>query len=104
VHTDADCFWFKNILSEFRKLKDYDLVGHIAYSHPSKIAKEIGFVLCCGLYYLKYNNKNRELIDKIMAQNISLLDDQVYLMNIYIQIIKALTMFPIRQLSTKILF
>ena len=78
LHTDADCFWFKNILVELRKLKDYDLVGHIAYGHPRQIVEQFGFVMCCGLYYLKYNNKNCDLIDRIMAQDISYVDDQVY--------------------------
>jgi hypothetical protein len=83
IHTDVDCFWFKNILVELRKLQDYDLVGHIAYGHPRQIVEKIGFVMCCGLYYLKYNNKNCDLIDKIMAQDISYVDDQVYF-NAYI--------------------
>lgn len=83
LHTDVDCLWFKNILVELRKLQDYDLVGHIAYGHPRQIVEKIGFVMCCGLYYLKYNNKNCGLIDKIMAQDISYVDDQVYF-NAYI--------------------
>jgi hypothetical protein len=83
IHTDVDCFWFKNILVELRKLQNYDLVGHIAYGHPRQIVEKIGFVMCCGLYYLKYNNKNCDLIDKIMAQDISYVDDQVYF-NAYI--------------------
>jgi hypothetical protein len=83
IHTDVDCFWFKNILVELRKLQGYDLVGHIAYGHPRQIVEKFGFVMCCGLYYLKYNNKNCDLIDKIMAQDISYVDDQVYF-NAYI--------------------
>uniref|UniRef100_A0A6C0JG03 Nucleotide-diphospho-sugar transferase domain-containing protein n=1 Tax=viral metagenome TaxID=1070528 RepID=A0A6C0JG03_9ZZZZ len=80
LHTDADCFWFKNILTELRSEStlSYDLIGHVAYGHPIQIVEKIGFVMCCGLYYLKYNYKNRTFIDRIMSQDISYVDDQVY--------------------------
>lgn len=82
LHTDTDCFWFKNILAELRTNNNtvcgYDLIGHVAYGHPIQIVEKIGFVMCCGLYYLKYNDKNRTFIDKILAQDISYIDDQVY--------------------------
>jgi len=91
LHTDADCFWFKNILTEFEKknncgndsVASYDLIGHVAFGHPIQIVEKIGFVMCCGLYYLKYNDKNRTFIDRIMSQDISYIDDQVYF-NAYI--------------------
>lgn len=86
LHTDADCFWFKNILAELKTNmvnENYDLVAHIAYGHPIQIVEKIGFVMCCGLYYLKYNDKNRMFIDRVIAQDISYVDDQVYF-NAYI--------------------
>lgn len=78
IHTDVDCFWFKNVLSLFEQLEDYDLVGHVAFGHPIQIVEQIGFVMCCGLYMLRYNNKNMRFLDRILAQNLNFVDDQVY--------------------------
>lgn len=77
IHTDCDCIWFKNIYREIIKLTQYDIIGHIAFSMPKYIADRLGFVLCCGLYYIKYNNTTRHVIDKILSQSIDSNDDQV---------------------------
>jgi hypothetical protein len=38
----------------------------------------MGFVLCCGFYYVKYTEKNSAILDKIINQNYTKsLDDQV---------------------------
>lgn len=78
IHTDVDCFWLKNIVTVFDALPNYDLIGHVAFGHPIQIVEQIGFVMCCGLYMLRYNNKNMRFLDKILAQNLNFVDDQVY--------------------------
>lgn len=84
IHTDSDCFWFKNIIEEISKIEnDYDIIGHVAFIYPKDISAKYGIVLCCGFYYLKYNEKNMDIIDRIREQNSDLLDDQV-LFNYYI--------------------
>lgn len=79
IHTDSDCFWFKNILEHIHNYKnDFDIIGSKAYGHPKDIVNKIGFVLCCGFYYIKYTEKNSALLDKIINQKyIKSLDDQV---------------------------
>lgn len=57
IHTDVDCFWLKDITNVLYENNKYDLVAHIAYNHPHYIAEKQGFVMCCGLYYIKYTNK-----------------------------------------------
>jgi hypothetical protein len=79
IHTDVDCFWLKNIMQIFDSLDNYDLIGHIAFGHPHQIVEKIGFVFCCGLYYLRYNNKNMYFLDEIISQRLNFVDDQVYL-------------------------
>ena len=78
IHTDADCFWFKNILYQINKLKDdYDIIGSIAYSHPKFVSNKWGFVFCCGFYFIKYTDKNALILDTIKRFGINMKDDQV---------------------------
>jgi hypothetical protein len=78
IHTDVDCFWLKNIMHVFDELSDYDIIGHVAFGHPIQIVEKIGFVMCCGLYLLRYNSKNMRFLDRILAQHLNFVDDQVY--------------------------
>ena len=82
IHTDSDCLWFKNIIEEVKNL-DYDIIGSIAYGFPEDLVKKYGFILCCGFYYIKYNNKTKDFFDKIINQQLNSNDDQI-LMNTYI--------------------
>lgn len=77
IHTDSDCFWLKNILTILESNDEYDLIGHIAFSQPLYIVKYIGFVFCCGLYFIKYNEQNITIIDDITSKKIHTDDDQV---------------------------
>jgi hypothetical protein len=78
IHTDADCFWFKNILECIENNKtNLDIIGSIGYGSPIEIVKKMGFILCCGFYFIKYTEKNRLIIDKIANQKfINSTDDQ----------------------------
>lgn len=78
IHTDVDCFWLKNIMLLFDALPDYDIISHVAFGHPIQIVEQIGFVMCCGLYLLRYNTKNMRFLDRILAQHLNFVDDQVY--------------------------
>jgi hypothetical protein len=82
IHTDSDCLWFKNIIEEVKNL-DYDIIGSIAYGFPEDLVKKHGFILCCGFYYIKYNDKTKDFFDKIINQQLNSNDDQI-LMNTYI--------------------
>jgi len=85
IHTDSDCFWFKNIVNYIcANNTDLDMIGSIAFGHPKDIVKKMGFVLCCGFYYIKYTDKNSLLLDNIIHNtSIKSNDDQV-LFNNYI--------------------
>jgi hypothetical protein len=78
IHTDVDCFWLKNIIQVFDALPNYDLIGHVSFGHPIQIVEKIGFVMCCGLYFLRYSKKTMNLLDRILAQRLNFVDDQVY--------------------------
>jgi hypothetical protein len=78
IHTDVDCFWLKNIVNVLDKFPEYDLIGHVAFGHPIQIVEKIGFVMCCGFYFLRYSNKNLYFLDKILEQKLNFVDDQVY--------------------------
>lgn len=84
IHTDSDCFWFKNILDKINEIKgDYDIIGSIAFGWPMDIVNKIGFILCCGFYFIKYTDKNSNILDRIISSNITCKDDQI-LFNTYI--------------------
>jgi hypothetical protein len=78
IHTDVDCFWLKNIVTVFDALPDYDVISHVAFGHPIQIVEQLGFVMCCGLYLLRYSKNTMNFLDKILAQNLNFVDDQVY--------------------------
>ena len=41
IHTDADCFWFKNILECINNDKnELDIIGSVAFGHPIDIVKK----------------------------------------------------------------
>jgi hypothetical protein len=77
IHTDADCFWFKNIVECINVKNELDIMGSIAFGHPKDIVNKLGFVLCCGFYFIKYTEKNSVILDNIINQPIHHLDDQV---------------------------
>lgn len=82
IHTDIDCLWYKNIVEDIQKL-EYDITGSIAFGFPEEFVKKYGFIMCCGFYYIKYNDNTKDFFDKIIHQNTSINDDQL-LMNTYI--------------------
>jgi hypothetical protein len=82
IHTDSDCFWLKNIVSEIDKIKDdYDIIGSIAFGWPKNIVNKMGFVLCCGFYYIKYTSQNASFFNNIKRLKIGSIDDQVLFNN-----------------------
>lgn len=85
IHTDLDCFWFRDIYSDILKRTNfqYDLIGHVAHKMPNYVAQELGFVLCCGLFMIRYSLDNVAWVKAIMAEYPTIEDDQV-LFNHYI--------------------
>jgi len=91
LHTDSDCFWYKNILDKIKNL-DYDIIG--SPGNPGDIKNKyfkfitsMGFVLCCGFYYIRYSNKTLHFFDDMKKQLKHISDDQLrfntYILNNY---------------------
>lgn len=85
IHTDLDCFWFKDIYSLLlkRTKEEYDFIGHMAKRMPEYVSKELGFVLCCGLFMIRYSPENVDWIKAIVNMYPEIEDDQI-LINHYI--------------------
>ena len=81
IHTDADCIWLKDVYNLIHDMPD-DFIGSIEYGHPRSLSERYGFVMCCGFYYIKYNDRMMRLLKTIMSQVKSGTDDQV-LFNTY---------------------
>jgi hypothetical protein len=94
IHTDSDCIWLKNIYGLIKDLP-YDFIGSIEKGHPHEVSKQYGFVMCCGFYYIKYNEKMVSLFKNIMMQTNLGTDDQslfnYYMFNNMLEIIESPT-------------
>jgi len=75
VHTDIDCFWFKNIIPQL-ETDDGDIFYSRGNTYPKDIAETYGFVLCCGFFFVKYHTHTKEYFDDILTNSNSK-DDQV---------------------------
>lgn len=75
VHTDVDCFWFNNIIPQL-ETDNGDVFYSKAKKHPVDISELYGFVLCCGFFFVKYNERTEGYFDDILNCSNSK-DDQV---------------------------
>jgi hypothetical protein len=76
IHTDSDCIWFKDIYKIVKDL-EYDFVGSIEHGHPYAMSSKHGFIMCCGFYYIKYNEQNKKFLSKMVSTKQHGTDDQV---------------------------
>ena len=54
VHSDADAIWLRDPIPEyFRAEKDLDLIASQGTRWPPDVFDQWGFVLCCGLFYMR---------------------------------------------------
>jgi hypothetical protein len=74
IHTDSDCIWKKNIIPLIKDI-DCTLIAQIEHGMPRKISDKYGFIMCCGFFYIKYNDDGLKLLNNIYNLNIN--DDQV---------------------------
>jgi hypothetical protein len=81
IHTDSDCFWMKDIFNLINNYS-YDFIGSIECGHPHELSNKYGFNICCGFYYIKYNENMVNMMKNIISQEGYGIDDQV-LFNYY---------------------
>lgn len=78
LHSDADAFWVRDC----RKImKDYaaDIIASQGTIFPDDVAKEWGFVLCCGLVQFRSNRRSLAFFEKVLSCARDVKDDQVAL-------------------------
>ena len=77
VHSDLDAIWKKNICEElFNEYNNTDLFFSQGTVFPPEHLKKHNFVLCCGFFCIKNNDKTRKFIDKYINNLIVIKDDQ----------------------------
>ena len=66
IHSDADAVWLKNPIPKyFTSRNDLDLVISQGTIYPKNTFKKWGFVMCCGLFYVRGNLRTTQLFKEI---------------------------------------
>ena len=77
VHSDLDAIWKKNICEElFNENNNTDLFFSQGTTFPEEHLKKHKFVLCCGFFCVKYNEKTIQFMNKYINNLIKIKDDQ----------------------------
>nr|QDY52292.1 nucleotide-diphospho-sugar transferase [Mimiviridae sp. ChoanoV1] len=77
VHSDLDAIWKKNICEElFNKNNNTDLFFSQGTVFPDEHLKKHKFVLCCGFFCIKSNEKTINFFNKYINNLIKIKDDQ----------------------------
>lgn len=79
IHSDADAIWLKDPIPQYFLNTPFDFVCSQGTIHPFDIYQRWGFVMCCGLFYVKSNQKTIDLFKNIYEKVIDDKDDQVAL-------------------------
>jgi hypothetical protein len=75
IHTDSDCFWIKNILPLITE-NTVEAFYSTGKGHPKHVAKQLGFVLCCGLFAVNYTPATLNYFNTLLHQEMDT-DDQI---------------------------
>lgn len=79
IHSDTDAIWKRNPLPDYFGRSDHQLIASQGTVWPDDVVKTQGFVLCCGLFYVKACAQTHALLDD-MASEVALSgDDQIAL-------------------------
>ncbi len=76
IHSDADAFWLRDIRS-YLAGNNSDLIFSIAYGFPKEIVNYWGFILCCGFFRIKSNERTKRFMSDFFKKCELLKDDQV---------------------------
>lgn len=79
IHSDNDAMWLRNPIPDFFSGDADDLVVSQGTVWPDDVLLRQGFVLCCGLFYLRSNNATVGLLDAMLRDIVTTNDDQISL-------------------------
>ena len=77
LHSDADAVWFKNPLNGYIHNGNFDMIFSQGTIWPREIYHKWGFVLCCGLFYVKSNTATLKFFDELKIRVEIDKDDQI---------------------------
>lgn len=101
IHTDVDCFWFKNIIPKLES-DQADVYYSTANGFPEEIRRRHGFVLCCGFYFVKYNERTKTYFDNMLL-HAATQDDQVLSNNYVFETATQIHTTPNEELSRMVI-
>ncbi len=77
VHSDVDAVWLKNpIRKYYTDIDDIDLIVSQGTIWPPRAFNKWQFVLCCGFFLMRANDRTRGLLDEIQSRMLTVGDDQ----------------------------
>lgn len=77
IHSDADAIWLRDPRADFFDGVQADLVASQGTVWPPKVVRQLGFVVCCGLFQLRSTPAAAALLDDVLADARQSGDDQV---------------------------
>lgn len=82
---DLDAILMDDIAQLLDSFPDYDIVGQVDYAIPLDVARELGFIVCCGVMVLKPNKNVKDFMGKFFKRVQVELDDQIALNHLLIE-------------------
>lgn len=79
IHSDIDALWLHNPIPEYFPPEADDLVISQGTAWPYEVVTRQGFVLCCGLFYLRSGPLSLALLDDLLRHIVHTHDDQTSL-------------------------
>jgi hypothetical protein len=79
IHSDIDAVWLRDPIPEFFSRDADHLVVSQGTVWPDDVLRRQGFVLCCGLFYLRSSSETMTLLDHMLLDIVTTNDDQISL-------------------------
>lgn len=77
IHSDSDAIWLKNPIPEYFINNDSDMIFSQGTVYPRDVKDRWGFVVCCGLFMMKSNDRVKSIMSEINDTMKTIKDDQV---------------------------
>jgi hypothetical protein len=79
IHSDADAIWLRDPIPEYFINSPYDFMCSQGTTYPQDIFSHWGFVLCCGFFYVKCNERTQKMFEHLVKNVANDKDDQITL-------------------------
>ncbi|MDJ0747384.1 MAG: putative nucleotide-diphospho-sugar transferase [Xenococcaceae cyanobacterium MO_167.B27] len=77
IHSDADAVWLQNPITEYFDLyQNLDIIASQGTIFPHSVLNKWGFVLCCGLFFVRSNQQTSKLFKEVEDNVLQTNDDQ----------------------------